>query len=70
MSEARSGPTVGEPAPDFRLPAGSGEELSLAELRGRQVLVATCHPALATRLGALGAAVIATPGRREPSPVG
>jgi uncharacterized protein YhaN len=42
----------------------------LAELRGRQVLVATCHPALATRLGALGAAVIATPGRREPSPVG
>jgi uncharacterized protein YhaN len=42
----------------------------LAALEGRQVLVATCHPELATRLGALGAAVIATPGRREPSPVG
>jgi uncharacterized protein YhaN len=42
----------------------------LGALDGRQVLVATCHPELAARLGALGAAVIATPGRREPSPVG
>jgi uncharacterized protein YhaN len=41
----------------------------LGALEGRQVLVATCHPELAARLGALGAAVIATPGRREPSPV-
>jgi uncharacterized protein YhaN len=41
----------------------------LAALQGRQALVATCHPELAARLGALGAAVIATPGRREPSPV-
>ena len=34
----------------------------LTALQGRQALFTTCHPALAARLGALGAAVIATPG--------
>jgi len=34
----------------------------LAALRGRQAIFTTCHPALAARLGAVGAAVIATPG--------
>ncbi len=34
----------------------------LAALQGRQAIFTTCHPALAARLGAVGAAVIATPG--------
>ncbi|MDX6376595.1 MAG: hypothetical protein QOE98_898 [Gaiellaceae bacterium] len=34
----------------------------LAALEGRQAVFTTCHPALAVRLGAVGAAVIATPG--------
>lgn len=33
----------------------------LAALQGRQAVFTTCHPALAARLGAVGAAVIATP---------
>ena len=34
----------------------------LAALQGRQAIFTTCHPTLAARLGAVGAAVIATPG--------
>jgi uncharacterized protein YhaN len=34
----------------------------LGALGGRQAIFTTCHPALAARLGAIGAAVIATPG--------
>ncbi len=34
----------------------------LAALQGRQAIFTTCHPALAARLGAVGAAVISTPG--------
>ncbi len=33
----------------------------LSALQGRQALFTTCHPAMAARLGAIGAAVIATP---------
>lgn len=32
-------PVIGEPAPDFRLPATGGKELSLAELKGRPVVL-------------------------------
>jgi len=39
VSGAAAGPAPGEPAPDFRLPADSGEDVSLAELRGRAVVL-------------------------------
>lgn len=41
----------------------------LTALGGRQVLLATCHPELAGRLGTAGAAVIEMPGPRQPSRV-
>jgi len=55
----RSGLATGTPAPDFRLPRLGGGEISLAELRGRRVLLVfsdvNCGPCdqLAPRLEAL-----------------
>jgi len=32
-------PAVGDPAPDFRLPASDGREIALSEFRGRAPVV-------------------------------
>jgi peroxiredoxin Q/BCP len=36
--------TVGDPAPDFRLPASDGRTYALADYRGRQVVVLAWFP--------------------------
>lgn len=35
---------VGDPAPDFRLPAPGGKEFSLADFRGRRHVILAFYP--------------------------
>lgn len=39
MSEQPQEVQIGKPVPDFRLPADSGEEISLSQFRGRKVVL-------------------------------
>jgi thioredoxin-dependent peroxiredoxin len=44
MSAAAKGVQEGQPAPDFTLPSQSGEPVSLADYRGKQVVVLYFYP--------------------------
>jgi peroxiredoxin Q/BCP len=44
MASQVKGVQVGQPAPDFTLPAASGDKVSLADYRGRKVVVLYFYP--------------------------
>ncbi len=46
---ATAAPQVGDPAPDFTLPASDGETYSLADFRGREAVVVAWFPRAFTR---------------------